>query len=168
MQKSNSHAAAHESWRQGCWVQLQQNEKPSNLPNQALLAQPAPMRPPSHLCHATRINTGSSLFQAVLVFLLRLLRNLCALCVRPRTRILIPTQTKKNRLISSAKPRSRRKIGAFAPHPNHARSSTPSPYLARPRRRLRLQNRAFHFAKHHVQRACGHHPACAAGGYRII
>ena len=82
MQKSNSHAAAHESWRQGCWVQLQQNEKPSNLPNQALLAQPAPMRPPSHLCHATRINTGSSLFQTILVLLLRLLRNFCAFCVR--------------------------------------------------------------------------------------
>ena len=30
--------------------------------------QPAPMRLPSHLCPATRINTGSSLFQTNLVF----------------------------------------------------------------------------------------------------
>ena len=42
------------------------------------------MRLPSHLCPATRINTGSSLYQTILVFLLRLLRNLCAFCVRPR------------------------------------------------------------------------------------
>ena len=42
------------------------------------------MRLTSHLCPVTRINTGSSLYQTILVFLLRLLRNLCAFCVRPR------------------------------------------------------------------------------------
>ena len=44
--------------------------------------QPAPMRLPSHLCPATRINTASRHLQTNLVFLLRLLRNFCAFCVR--------------------------------------------------------------------------------------